>query len=143
MSARTFAAAALLVAGCASTQHYADLPNKNLQVRTRAQGVSVVMGVHRLDDQCFAHYEGMVQLDRPVADVGLPAGRASLLVFEFYSFGIFSGNHSLKRDARLSPRQGYRYEAAVTYKDSLYGVELFEIDPRTGARRELETRRGC
>jgi hypothetical protein len=78
-----------------------------------------------------------------VIDVGLPSGRQSLLVFEFYSFGILQGTRSLKREAKITPRAGYRYEAQVVYKDSLYGVDLFEVDPKTGARRELETKRGC
>jgi len=133
----------LALAGCAGTQPYADLPEKNLQVRTAASGASVVMGVHRLDEKCFAHYEGVVTLDRPLIDVGLPAGRLTLLVFEFYSFGLLSGTRSLKREAKLQPRAGYRYEARATYKDSLYSVDLFEVDPRSGAIRELDTRRGC
>lgn len=132
----------LLLAGCGGSTPYADLPDKNLRVLTSAQGTSVVMGIHRLDEKCFAHYEGVVQLDRPLVDVGLPAGRRSLLVFEFYSTGILSGTRSLKREASITPRPGYRYEAAVVYKNSLYGVDLFEIDPR-GNKRELELRRGC
>jgi hypothetical protein len=137
------ALALALTAGCAGTQPYAGLAEKNMQVRTAATGSSVVMGVHRLDDKCFAHYEGAVTLDRPLIDVGLPPGRPSLLVFEFYSLGLFSGSRSIKKEARLMPRPGYRYEARVSYKDSLYGVDLLEIDPRSGASRELETRRGC
>ena len=144
MSARALAVAALVAAaGCASTKPFADLPEKNLQVRTAAVGASVVMGVHSLDSKCFAEYEGVVTLDRPVVEVGLPPSRPSLLVFEFYTLGIFSGSRSIKKEARLQPRPGYRYEARVTYKDALYGVELREIDPRTGSGRELDTRRGC
>jgi hypothetical protein len=144
MSARALAVAALLAAaGCGSTKHYADSAEKNLQVRTAAVGASVVMGVHSLDSKCFAEYEGVVTLDRPVIEVGLPPGRPSLLVFEFYSSSLLSGSSSTKKEARLLPRPGYRYEARVTYKDALYGVDLWEIDPRSGARRELETRRGC
>ena len=135
---------ALSLAACGSTQRYADLPEKNLKVRTSASGASVVMGVHRLDPKCFAHYEGVVTLDRPELDVGLPTGRMSLLVFEFYSFGLIGGTRSTKKEARLLPRAGYRYEARVNYKDSLYSVDLFEIDAR-GAVRELEIGRaaGC
>jgi len=132
----------LLLAGCGGSTPYTDLPDKNLQVRTAATGTSVVLGVHRLDEKCFAHYEGVVTLDRPLVDVGLPVGRQTLLVFEFYSTGFISGTRSLKREAKITPRAGYRYEAIVTYKDSLYSVALFEVDSR-GARRELDIRRGC
>jgi hypothetical protein len=135
---------AAALAGCGGAQRYADLPEKNLKLRTAASGASVVMGVHRLDARCFAHYEGVVALDRPELEVGLPAGRMSLLVFEFYSFGLIGGSRSTKKEARLLPRGGYRYEARVNYKDSLYSVDMFEIDAR-GAVRELETSRaaGC
>ena len=144
MRGRALAVAALLaLAGCGSSPPYADLPQKNLQVRTVAQGAAVVMGVHRLDEKCFAHYEGVVQLDKPLVEVGLPPGRLSLLVFEFYSSSFLSGSRSLKREAKITPRAGYRYEALVSYQNSLYGIDLFEIDPKTGARRELDKRRGC
>ncbi len=136
-------AAAGALAACGGTKTYPDLPEKNLYVRSSLSGTKAVMGVHRLDAQCNAFYEGVVELDRPLVEAGLPAGRPSLLVFEFYSSGFFSGSHSIKQEARLTPRAGYRYEARVTYKDSLYNVELFEVDPRGGARRELDARRGC
>jgi hypothetical protein len=135
--------AALVLAACGGAQQYAGPQEKNLAVRTAAVGVSVVMGVHRLDEKCFARYEGTVTLDRPTIEVGLPTGRLSLLVFEFYSLSVFSGNRSLRREAKIAPRPGYRYEALVTYKDSLYNVELREIDPRSGTARELDVRRGC
>ena len=144
MSMRALCVMALLAAaGCGSSPPYTGPADKNLQVLTSAQGVGVVMGVHRLDDKCFAHYEGVVTLDRPVIDVGLPPGRLSLLVFEFYGSSIFTGSRSLKREAKITPRAGYRYDAIVIYKDSLYSVDLLEIDPRTGSKRELDTRRGC
>ena len=133
----------LSVAACGSAKHYADLPEKNLQVRIAATGARVVMGVHALDSKCAADYEGVVALDRPLVEVGLPPGRPSLLVFEFYSSSLLSGSSSTKKEARLVPRPGYRYEARVSYKDALYDVELREVDPRGGAGRELDTRRRC
>jgi len=135
--------ALVLAAGCGSTKHYSDLPEKNLQVRSTLSGAKAVMGVHKLDARCATEYEGVVDLDRPLVEVGLPPGRQSLLVFEFYSSSLLSGSSSTKKEARLVPRPGYRYEARVSYKDALYGVDLFEIDSRSGARRELETRRRC
>jgi hypothetical protein len=132
-----------LLAACSGTQPYTGPAEKNLKVLTTAVGAGVVMGVHRLDEKCFARYEGAVTLDRPTVEVGLPSGRLTLLVFEFYSLSVFSSNRSLRREAKIEPRPGYRYEAIVTYKDSLYNVELREIDPRSGAARELDTRRGC
>jgi len=129
--------------GCGSTKHYADLPEKNLQVRSTLSGARAVLGVHSLNSNCATDYEGVVSLDRATVDVGLPVGRQSLLVFEFYSSSLLTGSTSTKHEARIVPRRGYRYVARVTYKDALYDVELREIDPRSGAARELDTRRRC
>jgi hypothetical protein len=134
---------ALALAACGSSQRYADLPEKNLQVHTSATGARVVMGVHSLDAKCAAGYEGVVALDRPLVEVGLPPGRQSLLVFEFYSSSLLSGSSSTKKEARIVPRAGYRYEARVNYRDAMYDVELREVDPRSGSGRELDIRRRC
>ena len=137
-------AVAALLAGCAGGKSYPDLPEKNLRVLTSATGTSVVMGVHRLDAKCRTHYEGVVTLDRPLIEIGLPPGQMSLLVFEFYGFSMMSGSRSMRREARLLPRAGHRYEARVIYKDSIYGVDLVEIDAR-GKATELDSSRaaGC
>jgi hypothetical protein len=141
---QSLAALALaLAAGCAGTRHYASLPEKNLQIRSSLSGAKAVMGVHRLDSKCAAEYEGAVELDQPVVQVGLPPGRPSLLVFEFYGSSFLSGSNSIKKEVDHTPRPGYRYEARVRYKDALYGVEVFEIDPRSGAARDLDSRRRC
>ena len=135
-------AAALLLAGCEATRYYGGPPEKNLQVTTSLSGTRAAMGVHRLD-QCTTYYEGVVDLDRPVVEVGLPIGRPTVLVFEFYSSGLLMGNTSVKKEAMLLPRPGYRYEASAVYKDSLYDVQLREIDPRGGTARDLDIRRRC
>jgi hypothetical protein len=135
-------AAALLLAGCEATRYYGGTPEKNLQVTTSLSGTRAAMGVHRLD-KCTTYYEGVVELDRPVVEVGLPTGRPSVLVFEFYSSGLLMGNTSVKKEAMVLPRPGYRYEARAVYKDSLYDVDMREVEARTGASRELDTRRRC
>jgi hypothetical protein len=148
MRATRIAAGALLAlavaAGCAGGKSYPDRPEKNLRVLTSATGTSVVMGVHRLDANCRAHYEGVVTLDAPLIEIGLPPDQMSLLVFEFYGFSLMSGSRAMKREARLLPRAGHRYEARVIYKDSIYSVGLVEIDAR-GTAKELDSGRaaGC
>jgi hypothetical protein len=131
-----------LAAGCEATRYYSGPSEKNLQVQASLSGTRAAMGVHRLDN-CTAHYEGVVDLDRPVVEIGLPPGRPTLLVFEFYSSGLLMGNTSIKKEAMLVPRPGYRYEARAVYKDSLYDVDVREVDARTGSSRELDTRRRC
>lgn len=132
-----------LAASCSESRPYPDRPEKNLQVRTVTAGGHVALDIHSLDGSCTASYEGSVALERPLVEVGLPPGRPSLLVFEFSSSSRFSGGSSIKKEVQVLPRPGYRYEVRVSYKESLYSVELTEIDVRTGAERELEMRRGC
>ena len=135
------ALSALVLAGCEATRYYSGPSEKNLKVQASLSGTRAVMGVHRLEG-CTVQYEGVVDLDRPVVEVGLPPGRPTVLVFEFYSSGLLSGNTSIKKEAMVQPRPGYRYEARVNYKDALYDVQLWETDPR-GAGRELDIRRRC
>ena len=135
------ALALALAAGCEATRYYRGPAEKNLQVQASISGTKAVMGVHRLEG-CTTQYEGIVDLDRPMVDVGLPLGRPTVLVFEFYSSSLISGNTSIKKEAMLQPRPGYRYLAAVNYKDALYDVQVWEYDPR-GARREVDIRRRC
>jgi len=130
-----------LLAGCEATRYYSGTSEKNLKVSSSLSGTRAVMGVHRLDG-CSTVYEGIVELDKPVVDVGLPPGRPTVLVFEFYSSSLLMGNTSIKKEAMVQPRPGYRYEASVSYKDALYDVQLWEYAPR-GAGRELDTRRRC
>lgn len=137
------ALAIVLAAGCSESRPYPDRPEKNLQVRTATAGGRVALDVQSLDESCNAHYEGYVALERPLVEIGLAPGRRSLLVFEFSSAGRLAGGGSIKKEVQLLPRAGYRYEVRVTYKESLYTVELREIDPRSGADRELDARRGC
>ena len=139
--ARTLYAAILalcLLAGCSDRRPYEGTAYKNLQVRTVSTSGSVALDVYSLDAKCSATYEGFVVLDRPVVEVGLPPARPSLLVFEFRD-----PNVSNKKEVQVIPRVTYRYEVRVALKGAIYDIELREIDPRSGADRELDTSRHC
>ena len=142
--ARTAAVAvlALGLAGCTESRPYANLPEKNLQVRTATDGGRVVLEVHSLDGSCTTSYEGFVALDKPLVEVGLPSGKPAVLVFDFQKAG--RGTEApIRKEVHLLPRAGNRYEARVAYKESIYDIELRELDPRTGTDREIDTRRRC
>lgn len=144
MSPRIAALAALCVlAACAGHQQYAGNYDKNLGLRTSVQpGVRAALDVYSVDAQCRAQPEGRVALDAPRVDVGLPQGRASLLVFEFSASSFLGGQRSsMTRNVMLTPRPGRRYEARVEYRDNLYNVELREN--REGSWKLLEQERGC
>jgi hypothetical protein len=127
-----------LLAGCSDRRPYEGAGYKNLQVRTASTSGTVALDVYSLDAKCNATYEGFVILDRPVVEVGLPAARPSLLVFEFHNPNVTN-----KKELQVVPRVTYRYEVRVALKGSIYDIELREIDPRTGADREIDTSRRC
>lgn len=109
-------------------------------MRTTSAGGHVALDVYSLNASCNTRYEGYVALDKPAVEIGLPAGKPTLLVFEFRRG---QDAHSIKKEVQISPRAGNRYEANVAYKSAIYDIELREIDPRTGTDLELDTRRRC
>jgi hypothetical protein len=148
--ALTLAAAA--TAGCSSLKPYPSVAPENVVVKSALESGSVLSSmrgsvhIHELDSACHASYVGTVKLDRPSIALGLPAQRASYLVFVFEGSSLFGGStSSAGAGTVLKPRPGYRYEFAVTYKDSIYNVVLRESDPRKGGSRELPRQelRGC
>lgn len=139
MSARLAVACALvLLAGCAGGRKpYAeDQSARNIAIRTQASGVRAALHVHGVDAQCRTQYLGTVDLDRPALEIGLPAGRTSLLVFDFASSSFLRGSRRVSRETLLRPRQGYRYEVEAKYRDDLHDVVVRERPP-SGASREL------
>ena len=130
---------AALVAACAGGSRYADLPEKNLVVRTEVSGARAVLGVHAVDAQCKPTYEGFVELDQPVMRVGIPERRTSYLVFEFATASFWGGRRgSITRETLLRPRPGASYDIRVTYKDDLYDVVIRETSARGSGSRVLE-----
>lgn len=135
---------AVLLAGCASGTRYADLPEKNFAIHTRAEGAEVVMGVHAVDARCKLTYEGYVTLEQPVTRVGIPPGRVSYLVFEFAHSSFWRGTRgSITREALLRPMPGARYELRVSYEDELYDVAIREVLGSRSRAIELKGLRAC
>ena len=145
MRAACAAAALCLLAACAGHRLYAGNHPPNLIVSTVVQsGTRAAVDVFSVDAQCRATLEGRVALDEARVEVGLPQGRPSLLVFEFSGSGFLGSRRtSITKNVMLAPRAGRRYEARVDYRDDLYNVELKEIDPRSGASREVDPRSRC
>lgn len=139
MTARLAVACALvLLAGCSGGRKpYAEDPSaKNVSIRTQASGVRAALHVHGVDAQCRTQYLGTVDLDKPALEIGLPAGRTALLVFDFSSSSFLRGSSRISRETLLRPRQGYRYEVEAKYRDDLYDVVVRERPP-SGASRAL------
>jgi len=134
---------AVLVAGCGGMR-YTDVAEKNLAIRTETSSgsafssVKAVLGVHAVDAKCKLTYEGYVDLDRPLVQVGIPPGRLSYLVFEFASSSFLGGSRgSISQETLLRPHPGAIYDVKVTYKNELYEVAMRET-PRGGRPRDIE-----
>ncbi|MGH8695736.1 MAG: hypothetical protein ACREVS_04635, partial [Burkholderiales bacterium] len=77
-----------------------------------------------------------------IVSVGIPADRASYLVFDFASSSFLgSARSTISQETLLRPRPGYSYDVEASYKDDIYSVFIREIHPRTGASRAVELRR--
>jgi hypothetical protein len=136
---------AVLLVACAGAVRYADTGERNLAIRTEASSgsafssVKAVLGVHAVDAQCKLTYEGYVELDRPLVQVGIPPGRLSYLVFEFASSSFLGGTRgSITQETLLRPRQGATYDVRVSYQNELYEVAIRETPPRGGRARDIE-----
>jgi hypothetical protein len=141
-----------LLAGCSSLKPYPNLAPENVVVKSAIESGSMLSSmrgsvhIHEVDSGCHTSYLGTVKLDRPSIALGLPAERASYLVFVFEGSSLFGGSTSnAGAGTLLKPRPGYRYEFAVSYKDSIYNVVLRETDPRKGGSHELPRQqlKGC
>lgn len=138
----TLAAAAMLAA-CSSVKIYPQMRPANVQIRseTSPPQVRAEIHIHRVDASCRTQYEGTVRLDRPVVELGLPAGRTSVVAVTFSSSSMLSGSSSSVRYATLlTPRAGHHYDVKVSYRDNLYDVAIREIDPRGSSTRQLARR---
>jgi hypothetical protein len=133
-------AAALVLVACASGKPYPEgVAPKNFSIKT-ASSARAALGVHGVDAQCRAEYLGTVALDKPSAEIGIPAERWSYLVFDFATSSFLGGRRTNTTfETLLKPRAGYRYEASVTYRDDIYNVVIREQSPR-GAWREVAMR---
>jgi len=135
------ALACLLIAGCSAGRkpYPEDLAPKNVSVRPALAGVKGALHIHRMDAQCKTEYLGSVDLDQPAVALGIPAGRASYLVFDFSNWSLLRGSHAMSQETLLTPRAGYRYEIEASYRNDIYNVVLRELPPK-GAPRELPLR---
>jgi hypothetical protein len=138
--------AASLLAGCSGIKTYSDTAPRNLRIHAAVSKVQAALHVHRVDAGCQTEYQGTVRLDKPSIEVGVPAGRSSLMVFTFSSSSFLGGSSSsIRYETLLTPRAGYTYEVKVSYLDNIYSVTIREIDPRRSSSREIERRdlRAC
>ena len=134
---------AVVLAGCSSAaKTYPDALAKNVHIRTETSpNVRAEVHIHRVDAKCLTEYEGTLRLDRPAVELGIPAGRTSVMAVTFSISSWVAGSRSSTRYATLlTPRAGYQYDVKVSYRENIYGVAIREIDPRRSSSREIERR---
>jgi hypothetical protein len=143
------AAGALVVAftisACALPSPYASEGQHNLVVktttgaRTPLAATNAWLEIQRVLPGCRGTAEGEVFLRGPVDSLHLPAGRLSNLVFKFRTSSLLSGGAAgvTSYATLIRPREGYSYEATVTYESSLFTIDILEIAPQGGSSRKL------
>jgi hypothetical protein len=135
---------AALLAACSGIKTYPDVQPRNLKIHGEASSGSVFstvrasVHIHRIDAKCQSDYLGTVRVEERTADVGIPAGRTSLLAVTFFSSSILSySNSSTRYETLLTPRPGYSYDMKISYAEDIYSVMLREIDPRGSRAHEI------
>ncbi len=99
------------------------------------------MHVTALDRRCQKNYRGSVKLGNTAVSVGIPADQPSYLVFEFSGRSLPTrGSASSTYATLLTPRSGHQYDVDVVYADEMYSITVYERNPRSGLRREVERR---
>jgi hypothetical protein len=138
------AAALLLACGlaaCAGAKLYPNDAEKNLVVQSRIDaGTRASLHVSGVGAGCAAEYQGRLALDQPSISVGLPAGRLSYLEVAFEKSSLLGGARSMSAGTLFRPREGYRYELTVSYRDSIYAFTLRELEPGGKPGREIPRR---
>ncbi len=131
--------AAGLLVGCSGAKTYPDALPKNMHVRTETSNMRAELHIHRVDANCLTEYQGTVQLDKPSVEIGIPAGRQSLVAITFSSSSFLTASsRSIRYDTLLTPRAGYTYDIKVSYQDNIYNVTVREVDTRRSSNREIE-----
>jgi len=137
-------AAAALLAACSGIKTYPDVRPRNLKIHGETSSGSIFSSVHAsvhihgVDAKCESEYLGTVRVEERPAEVGIPAGRTSLLAVTFSSSSILSYSSSSTRyETLLTPRSGYFYDMRISYADDIYNVVLREIDPHRSSGHDL------
>ena len=134
-----------LLYGCSGLKTYPNIHNKNLNIKTNTDSgsmfssVNASLHVYTVNANCETSYQGTIELDQPIKDVGLPENKLSYLTFDFDSSSFLgSRSSSISYETLLKPRPGFIYDVAVSYIDDLYNVVIKEIHAKKRSSREID-----
>jgi hypothetical protein len=136
---------ALTISACVLPSPYASEGRHNLVVntttgtRTPVAATNAWLEIQRVLPGCRGAAEGEIFLRGPVDSLHLPTGRLSNLVFKFRTSSLLSGGAAgvTSYATLIRPREGYRYEATVTYESSLFTIDILEIGLQGASSRKL------
>lgn len=122
-----------LLVACSGLQGYRGDTQKNLYITTNTEShgwlssVDAALDIYQMPDGCNVDYQGTVQLDHPLVEVGVPQGVPAYLVFRVESSEFLSNTQrTLGYDFALYPEYGQVYDVNVVYRDNVYDVEVAE-----------------
>ncbi len=134
----------LLVQGCSELKPYPPQKYKNLTISTDISSDSLFSSVNAevdifsINKSCNKEYKGALYLDNASISTGLESNTMHYLSFIFSSSSfLWNNNSSTNYPFFIKPKNGYTYDFVVSYKDSIYNVELFEVNNK-GKRREID-----
>ena len=127
---------ASLVSCASGIKPYPPRSPLNLEIHNHAEQVEASLHLYRLDQSCAAEYLGSVDLDAPQKNIGIEPAQTTLLEVGFASSSFWSNRSAyMNYPLTLKARSSKRYELNIYYRDGIYDVRLFEIDPATGQKR--------
>ena len=134
----------LHIQGCSELKPYPTQKHKNLSISTDLSSGSLFSSVNAEVDiftitwSCKKEYKGTLHLEKPSTSTGLESNTMHYLSFIFSNSSFLgNSNGSSNYPFFIKPKNGYSYDFVLTYKDSIYNVELFEINNK-GKRREID-----
>lgn len=132
---------ALACTGCSLRAYHSGSP-ENISITTRLDSGKAHLSIYSVDGQCASHYEGTVWLsgDKEIK-AALPEERPVLLEFVFKTGSMISGTHTAYYSTYLTPRKGRYYLAEASYRNKMYGAELYERGTSSTTRLKLPSQR--
>lgn len=129
--------------GCSNTKPYPNVGTKNLHVVTsdKAEGIlerfGIDLHIYKIKRDCTEEYLGSIDLKtNPNTLIGLPQNEFVALKVEF-SFSHINTSGSSITQRILMPNPKYSYKLEVERANSISNVELFEVNPKNGTKKEI------
>ncbi len=130
----------LLLTSCATVRSYSYQGIDNLVINSSTDDhIDTAIDIYDARNPCQLKYQGSIQVTPISMTTGLAVDVNHYLVINFSSSSMWTGDRNIGVQSVLRPEQGFSYQYDLSYKDSIYNVELREINTRTGKSRIRES----